>query len=1175
MKKFLALALAAVMLLGLTPVLASEAESDTTYDHYFYDQLEPEQQAVYDVLEAMEVDGSLAAGENRVVSDSSLQSQVLAYVYGDGALLQTFGAARDAFEADHPEVFWVNFDKLSFVIYQTGTSYTLTVGSGREADYYNTGFTSALDVESARAELAQISDAVLSELDGMSDQEKVCYIHNYITANCSYHLELDCSDGNVDSIRTAYGPLVAGEALCEGYAKAFKLLADEAGIPCVYVNGFVDDNGQPQPHAWNEVCIDGEWYAVDVTLDDPRSSNTEDGLENTVYLLVGSGMMDRTHQTDGVMSDANYEFTYPVLSETSPKFEGLTENNGLTVAYSGSEMVNGYETATFHVSFDGMGYAKAAQSGYWMLSKSYLYGYEEDDLTEMDWAYLTPELYSGMEDTDTYVSYSAPQIAYVEFAVTTTPIGDTSDPKNLYFTGDPATIIAETGLLYNEAASYVAPPYPVQVVPAATKVLDVEKTYNMVFTYDEPLRLTSDPLAVIVTKLDPTSTDDRPAGYAVENVAFDEGSNSISFSFTPSQYYADDSIGYQFSFTGIEGTTSGKAPKSVTYGVRFCARTTCSTYGRLHGWNVFAKPAILDIPDVSGWTLADGTAIPASLTDRMALVVSEVSPSQEQAMQDLVENTVLASECFNIDFTLCKEQVVTNGDAVSVKIGFPSGYDAGSDVTYKVYHFLYDESGNVTGVEEVPCAVTEYGLVAYCSSFSPYMVAATEKDETAAEIKTIVLNSSYGGVVTATATALSEGESATITVTPDEGYQVDTISALGQTVTETEFVVNYEDIGSNVLIDVTFVAETVAESLPEDTALVSQPTEVTEVPDDETDPTPDPTSTYYTVTYHYNGEVASVAVKEGETAPEKEVSKSGYNFRGWYLDEDYDVAYDFGPVTGNIDLYAWFVRRNSNLYRVRVTWDADGGDVTWTHGGITATKADINVTKGQKLIFHITPNELYRIDSVTVNGESVTVKNNTVTIASADKDYTVKVTFTPVSVSDLFDDVSEKSWYAQDVLEMVREGLMMGTGDNLWSPTKTLTRAEVAAILERMDGGTGNTKYLTFEDVDVHSWYADPVAYCLQSGYMVGESRTMFRPEREITREEFMVTLYRMAGEPRTGNTKYDLSEVSDWAVDAVKWGVEEGLLEGDGNQNLNPKAYITRAEAAAVLTRLNDLTTD
>ena len=62
----------------------------------------------------------------------------------------------------------------------------------------------------------------------------------------------------------AYGALVEGSAICEGYAKAFKLLCNRAGIACEIVGGTV--NGEA--HMWNYVQIGGDYYLVDATFDD-------------------------------------------------------------------------------------------------------------------------------------------------------------------------------------------------------------------------------------------------------------------------------------------------------------------------------------------------------------------------------------------------------------------------------------------------------------------------------------------------------------------------------------------------------------------------------------------------------------------------------------------------------------------------------------------------------------------------------------------------------------------------------------------------------------------------------------------------------------------------------------------------------------------------------------------
>ncbi len=75
----------------------------------------------------------------------------------------------------------------------------------------------------------------------------------------------------------AYGALMEGKAVCQGYAYAFKLLCDKAQIPCWIVTGYYGE-----PHAWNYVWLDGNYYQVDVTRDD-----TYDRASTSPYFLAG------------------------------------------------------------------------------------------------------------------------------------------------------------------------------------------------------------------------------------------------------------------------------------------------------------------------------------------------------------------------------------------------------------------------------------------------------------------------------------------------------------------------------------------------------------------------------------------------------------------------------------------------------------------------------------------------------------------------------------------------------------------------------------------------------------------------------------------------------------------------------------------------------------------------
>ncbi len=91
---------------------------------------------------------------------------------------------------------------------------------------------------------------------------KVLYFHDYIVKNCVYDL-----DTGVDGA-SAYGCLINGRAVCEGYAKAMMLLCSEAGIQCTLVIGDIERGNTTIGHMWDLINIDGAWTHVDVTWDD-------------------------------------------------------------------------------------------------------------------------------------------------------------------------------------------------------------------------------------------------------------------------------------------------------------------------------------------------------------------------------------------------------------------------------------------------------------------------------------------------------------------------------------------------------------------------------------------------------------------------------------------------------------------------------------------------------------------------------------------------------------------------------------------------------------------------------------------------------------------------------------------------------------------------------------------
>ncbi len=323
-----------VSAITVIPKLSASGQAGAADDpsaHYFYDQLPEAAKPFYSAMEQMNQKGIFKTGTDsyELTGKNNLISQetAAAYMGGNGNILALYGAARDAFYMDHPDIFYVDFSNLTVrVTSDKNSKYHVTLGAGRTQNYYTKGFSNQDDVESALKEFNAVVEQLVAEASALTDEEgkyrtaeQVKYVHDYLTQHTSYRLENECTKGNEGFIRTAYGSLVRHEGVCEAYTRAMKTVLDRMNIPCIMVQGTYQHSEDVfELHIWNYVKIDGQWYVVDATMDDPISKNPSasgiDGYESTEYLLAGETKMNEHHMPSGVLSEAKYEFRYPLLS---------------------------------------------------------------------------------------------------------------------------------------------------------------------------------------------------------------------------------------------------------------------------------------------------------------------------------------------------------------------------------------------------------------------------------------------------------------------------------------------------------------------------------------------------------------------------------------------------------------------------------------------------------------------------------------------------------------------------------------------------------------------------------------------------------------------------------------------------------------------------------------------
>lgn len=222
--------------------------------------------------------------------------------------------------------------------------------------------------------------------------------------------------------------------------------------------------------------------------------------------------------------------------------------------------------------------------------------------------------------------------------------------------------------------------------------------------------------------------------------------------------------------------------------------------------------------------------------------------------------------------------------------------------------------------------------------------------------------------------------------------------------------------------------------------------------------------------------------------------------------------------------------------------------------------------------------------TLTVNGTTIIDTEDGI-YADADTMFaaagmTAAVTVQPkgavVTVADGYSDVSKNDWFYADVVSISEAGLMSGTGNGKFSPNLDTTRAMVVTMLYRLAGEPAVSVSGAFSDVDKNAYYAKAVAWAEINGIAAGMGDGSFAPNAAVTREQLAAFLYnyaKMSGYDmsKSDNLKSFSDAPSTWAVPAMQWAVGNGLVNGMGDNTLQPNGTATRAQLAAIFVRFGD----
>ncbi|MCI9474807.1 MAG: S-layer homology domain-containing protein, partial [Flavonifractor sp.] len=259
-----------------------------------------------------------------------------------------------------------------------------------------------------------------------------------------------------------------------------------------------------------------------------------------------------------------------------------------------------------------------------------------------------------------------------------------------------------------------------------------------------------------------------------------------------------------------------------------------------------------------------------------------------------------------------------------------------------------------------------------------------------------------------------------------------------------------------------------------------------------------------------------------------------------------------GRAGGDVNIAAEQVGRS-----VVLTLTAGGEAVEQVPGGLTLTVPAENAGPGTVAVL------------VHADGTRETLQRSLVEDGKMSIPLNGSATVEIVDNSKAFADVPPTNWAAEAVTFASARELFSGTSETTFSPDQTMSRGMLATVLYRLEGQPDQALTSAYSDVNSDAWYADSIAWAAENGIVNGYGGGQFGPNDSVTREQFVVMLWRYVGSPEASGHNLDFADadqVNSYAMEALCWAVENGVLSGNGSGQLVPGGTATRAEAAQML---------
>ena len=280
-------------------------------DRFYYNQLSDTAKTIYDVIVASRE--KIKTGNATIDFNKGTFDDLLMQSNGMATISKEYQNAVDSLRYDDVTWFYIDFTKMALKTktFTRGNEkwFEVSLCPAEEGEtYFADGFENK-DIDVLLDSIEKKKDEIIENVEG-SNYQKVKYIHDWLIDNISYD-----ESYNMENTRNIFGALIEKNVVCEGYAKTFKFLMDEVNIPCIIVSGTATNSeGKNENHMWNYIELNGVWYSIDVTWDDPiLIYSAELSNENKYKYFCQGDNINVNHFLRKNITENGMDYEYPEL----------------------------------------------------------------------------------------------------------------------------------------------------------------------------------------------------------------------------------------------------------------------------------------------------------------------------------------------------------------------------------------------------------------------------------------------------------------------------------------------------------------------------------------------------------------------------------------------------------------------------------------------------------------------------------------------------------------------------------------------------------------------------------------------------------------------------------------------------------------------------------------------